>query len=802
MSETCTLCGLPLPDPPITGANTDGRFCCQGCLDVASTVSDLGDDPPDPAAIRDRAQRDELTGDRTIDDDLAETFLTVEGMHCTTCEAFLALRGESTDGIESVDASYATETVRVIYDPEQLTRTTVADALTGYGYSAATRRDADAERADANRGTRQRLTVGIVLAMLVMPWYVFFLYPSYVGIETGILSADMTTSAGLYLPMSIIALFSAGVVFVTGWPILRGAWVSLRARRPNMDLLIAVAVLAAFAYSLVALATGSIHLYFDVAIAIVLVVTAGGYYEDRLRRDATDRLSALTAARVTEATQRRPDGSTETVEIDALEPGDVVVVSPGERIPVDGTVRAGQAAVDEALVTGESLPSTKTPGDQVLGGTVVTNSALVVAVGDAAQSTLDRVTNLLWRVQSERHGAQRFVDRLATVFVPLVLVVGVAVFGWRLSGGASADTALLAGLTVLVAACPCAMGLATPLAVAAGLRDALRKGMIITSSSLFERAPGIDAIVFDKTGTLTTGDMEVREVVGDPDAVAAAAALERRASHPVAAAIESYVTAAPDGGAGVGATSDIPTDVRAFERHPGSGVSGVVGENAVSVVAGTPALVETQCGPLTENLAQAVERTRSNGNLPVVVGVNGTAAAVIVVGDRERAGWEPTLDAFDDRTVVVLTGDDWAATTRFRAHEAVDRVLAGVPPDGKVAAIEGLAADRSVAMVGDGTNDAPALAAADVGIAVAGTAHAADAADVVVGDGALDSVPAAFDLAEATRRRIRENVGWALCYNGVALPLAAVGALNPLLAALAMAGSSILVVTNSRRRMH
>jgi len=822
----CTLCGLDTPAEPVTAADVEGTFCCRGCLDVWRVV---GDEAPTPGEIRERAGAPGEEGsdvlrseaDHSRDDGLSEAFLEIDGMHCTTCEAFLSLRGEARDGIESVEASYATDTVRVRYDPGQVDEADLPATLSGAGYRARFREGPATDRQPGDRDTFHRLVVGVVFAMLVMPWYVFFLYPSYVGIETGILTADMTTPVGLYLPMAIVGLLSGVVVFYAGWPILRGAYVSLSAREPNMDLLLSVAILSAYAYSTVALVTGSLHLYYDVAIAIVLVVTAGTYYEDKVKREATGLLSELTSMRVSEATRRRDDGTTETVDVSDLDPGDEVVVRPGERVPVDGTVLEGVAAVDEAVLTGESLPDTKRPGDEAVGGSVVTDSALVLRVGDDAGSTLDRLTSLVWAVQSERSGVQRFADRLAVVFVPLVLLIGVGVAAWRLAAGGPASAALLAGLTVLVAACPCAMGLATPLAIAGGLRDALASGIVVTDSSLFERAPAVDTVVFDKTGTLTTGEMAVRETAGDPEALLAAATVERQSSHPVAAAIVDHVrtatggdgTRAADGGTtrSTESTDGGPFDaldrerieqlqsatVTAFERHPGEGVSARLGGDPV--VVGTPDLVERRAGPLSEHLRDAVREARESGRLPAVVGWDGEAAAVAVVGDREREDWAAVLASFEAEEVVVLTGDDEAATASFSEHPAVDRVFAGIPPDGKVSTVRSLKTSGRTAMVGDGTNDAPALGVADVGIAVAGTARAADAADAVLVEGSLSDVPAVFDLASATRRRIRENVAWALCYNGVAIPLAAAGVLNPLLAAVAMAASSLLVVTNSRR---
>lgn len=815
----CSLCGLPTADSPITGTEEAAVYCCVGCRNVAEVLDETP--TPQQQTPTDR-HTDEIptpgvTGETNAEknEHVEETFVAIDGMHCTTCETFIHHQAASTPGIIDIEASYATETARVKYDPRKIDRDDIPPALSGYGYSAAFKHEQDESPTD--QPTKHRLLVGLILGMLVMPWYIFFLYPSYAGIETGILTADMTTAAGLYLPMGIIAILTSGVVFFTGWPILRGAWVSLKARQPNMDLLLSIAILAAFSYSLIALTQGSIHLYFDVAIAIVLVVTAGGYYENKLKQDANSRIADLTAAHVDKATRRRSDGETETVSVDSLDPGDEVLVKPGQRIPIDGRVTEGTAAVDEAIITGESLPVTKQPGDQVVGGAVVTDTPLIITVAEEADSTLDRITCLLWAAQSNRHSVQRFTDRLATVFVPLVFVIAASVTIWGYLTHGRPAPAILAGLTVLVAACPCAMGLATPLAVAAGLRDALTHGMVVTSGALFETAPTIDTIVFDKTGTLTTGDLTVKAVHGSPEAVQAAAVVEQRSAHPIASAITEYARTTPDGGRLVDSASQLESSlleqqsgaaISEFERYPGKGVGGRIAiddathePGEISILVGTPTLIETHCSDIPKELKKPIQRATANGDLPVVIGYDGEPAAVITIGDQQRDGWTNILTDAAEHEIIILTGDESNAATQFTEHPAVDEVFTGVPPDGKVETIRRLSRNRTVAMVGDGTNDAPALATADVGIALDGTARAADAADVVVYNGGLDDVPKTFSLATATRRRIRENVGWALCYNGIAIPLAAIGVLNPLFAAVAMAFSSILVVWNSKRTL-
>ena len=841
----CALCELPTPDPPVTGESAEGAFCCEGCLQVAGALSDLDD-----VEQADLAEAPGGTVEREVPEGAAETFLAVDGMHCATCDVFLALRGERIDGIHWVEANYGVETARVVYDPAAIAEDDLPETLSGYGYTVRFREETDRTGVDRDararqRDTAERLLIGGFCTMLVMPWYVFALYPSYVGIETGLLEVDASTPLTFYFPLVVIGLFSSVVLFYTGYPVLRGAWVSLRTWRPNMDLLVSVAALSAYAYSTVALATGSTHLYYDVSVAVIMVVTLGRYHEGRIRAGATDALSAVTAASVREAT-RLTEAGRETVPVDALEPGERVVVPPGERVPVDGTVVEGVADVDESVLTGESLPVTKEPGDDVVGGSIVADDALVVAVGEDAESTVDRIATALWEIQSRSPPVQRIADALATIFVPVVLVLGIVVTAWQLATGATVAAAMLAGLTVLVVSCPCAMGLATPLAISGGLRDALGRGLVVTNEAIFEVAPAAEIVVFDKTGTLTAGEMGVADVAGHDATLRRAAAVERFASHPVADAIleaalaesdsDGRVTETdPDGSAVAtdGGVSDpssdgsrtvgkgdalasepgagtadqaVPADAvdrqlseaRDFTRHPGEGVSGTVGDDRVIV--GTPGLVADRCGPVPGELADRIERIREAGGLPVVVGWDGAVRGVIAVTDRGREHWESALEAFADRRVAVLTGDTGPGAERFREHPAVDDVFAGVPPDGKVETVRRLAATGTTVMVGDGTNDAPALAAADLGIAMGdGTARAMDAADVVAIDGDLGAVEDAFALADGTRRRIRENIGWALLYNAVAIPLAVVGLINPLFAALAMAASSILVVSNSRR---
>ena len=804
----CTLCDLPTGDDPHTAPDVDGEFCCRGCLTVARSLDDVEDLDDLDARRPDATPGEEFDGETT--------FLHVDGMHCATCESFLEMTAGEQDGVAAAEASYATDTIRVDYDPEAVDADELPDRLSVAGYSASDRADPDAEDDDA---VVRFLIGGGFFGMMAMLWYVLFLYPTYFGYEPIV---DLGGVSGTYL-FAQIWLFASIVLFYTGYPILRGAYVSLRARQPNMDLLVSLAATSSYAYSTLALLVGRTDLYFDVTIAVILVVTAGNHYESIIKRRATGMLADLTTTE--DRTVRTEAG--ETVAADAVAPGERLLVRPGERVPFDGTVAEGTAAVDEALVTGESLPATKREGDPVRGGTVVTDSPVVIEVGEDAANTLDTLVRLLWEIQSSRSGIQRLVDRLATVFVPLVVAVATVGAAATLALGSAPIDAALVGLTVLIVSCPCALGLATPLAVAAGIRDAAKRGIVVVSDAVFEAADDVDTVVFDKTGTLTDGEMRLLDATAEDgtsvDRVRErAAAVERASIHPVAEAIVAGVLGdagetagerpATDGGAAAAADpSDGPpaevdaldapaaTDVDVFDR----GVAGRV--DGEEVVVGHPDLFAERGWPVADRLREAGAAARDRGNVPVYVGWDGRVRGVLTVGDEVRDGWEAVvgdLDA-DGRRVVVLTGDAPAAATRFAEHPAIDEVFAEVPPEAKAETVRRLGAEGSVAMVGDGSNDAPALAAADLGVSIAsGTDLAADAADAVLLEDRLSAVPELFAVTRGTNRRLKQNLCWAFVYNAVAIPMALSGVLNPLLAALAMASSSILVVTNSARAVY
>ena len=835
--DGCTLCELPTEGVDVT--DDDGnRFCCTGCRDVYAA---LGDVDVDADAVRERRHERGSEGgpdpdsrdagaDRVVPDGHEATFLEVDGMHCATCEAFIETVATDADGVSGASASYVTDTVRIDRDPDAVTVDDLTETVSGLGYSAYARDDAFARRQASNMATA-RLAAGVLVGMAVMLQYIVLIYPTYFAFPfydqrtLDYLNEAMASTSGTYF-FIVIAVLTTIVLFFTGKPILRGAYVSAKTRSPNMDLLVAIAAVSAYLYSTLAVIfVESPSIYYDVTVAIIVIVTVGNHYEDSVKDRATELLSEVTAVQVDDARRLTADGETESVAVDALEPGDRLLVRAGERIPVDGEAVDGDAAVDESVVTGESLLVRKVAGDAVVGGSVVTDGSLTVAVGPDATSSLDRVAELVYDLQSGNHGVQKLADRLATVFVPAVLVIAAVAAGASLALGGTPTDAMLVGLTVLIVSCPCALGLATPLAVAAGIRDALERSIVVFDDTVFERIRDADTVVFDKTGTLTTGEMRLTARDLDDESLRLAAALESRSAHPVGQAIAAArgdlagdAPEGPDASGGAPAVADGGTEsappasdgpaagddapaVESFESHA-RGVSGVV--DGVEVVVGHPALFDERGWTVPDAIREAVADARDVGRVPVAVGRDGAAEGYVVVGDELREGWEETVTALDGSgvEVIVLTGDDERAATVFSEHDAVASVFAGVPPEGKAEAVGRLKERGVTVMVGDGTNDAPALAAADLGVALGGgTAMAADAADVAIVDDELGSVATVFELARAAGRRVKGNIGWAFCYNAVAIPLAATGLLNPLFAAVAMGASSLLVVTNSSRAL-
>jgi heavy metal translocating P-type ATPase len=751
-------------------------------------------------------------------------------MHCATCEAFLESVAEDCEGVVDAAASYVTETIRITYDPTRVSKEELRDTLTlsTLGYSATLRAwgsdDAptvigQSRRSDApgERGIDEllgfRYAAGVIFGTFMLLPYMVMLYPAQLSSFFGDGTLDMfaeTSGIGggdglLILPLFLVL---TGVVLVfTGLPLLQGAYVSLKMREPNTDLLVALTVVSAYVYSTIAFLLGRVDVFYDLTIVVAASVVAAIFYESLSKQRAMDRLTDLTISRVIEARRYNADGTTTMVDVSDLDPGDRVLVREGERIPVDGVLVEGECTVDEAIVTGESLPVLKQVGEDVVGGTVVTNGGAVLTVGDGTTSSIDRLIASVWDLQSGDHGVQRQADRLASVLIPVVVGGAVLAGVGSLVVGTGVPLAVLTALAVLLVGCPWALGLATPLSVATSIEEAVNRGIVVFDETVFERLRNVDVVVFDKTGTITTGRMEILDADAPADLLEIAADLEQRASHPAADAIVTAFAQGSqdgdrsrvDGGVADGRDPGRATRITEFTSHP-TGVEGVVEDTRVLV--GHHDLFAEREWSVSDEIETQVIEAREVGRLPVIVGREGRAEGVIVVGDEPRAGWDDTLTQLSDRDIeiVVLTGDDKAATTFLDDHPAVDHVFAGVPPAGKTATIRRLQSKGRVTMVGDGTNDAPALATADLGISLGGgTALASDAADIAIVDDDLSAVETTFDLADAARRRVKQNHWLALLYNGITIPLAVVGLLNPVFAMAAVVATGGLLAANSFR---
>lgn len=784
MSERgCTLCGLPTPDPPIMDEQTDGEFCCSGCLQVYQLLQDMDEQQARQIreeTIRRRHKEWEGKEDRKVPQSSEEAFLKMDGMHCATCESFIESMSRRQAGIYKSEASYATELVKVFYDPNKLTKDQLPEIMSKMGYRA---HSMESDPKDENLNTTARLMIGGFFSIVGLLIYILFLYPTYIN-GHGFIPLK---PAELHYFIANIFVMTSLVLFYTGFPILRGAWVSCSVMKPNMDLLISIAALSAYLYSTGAMLTGSTEVYFDVTMAIVMVVSLGNYYESRIKSEKNSLLTQLMDKRIKQARVQR-NGRIFSVALNELLPGDRVIVKAGERIPVDGKIVEGKGVINEALITGESLPISKKPGDQVISGTILTKNALTIEVGSSVESTIDRMIRLMWDIQSSHSGKQRLADKISAYFVPIVLFLGVATFLYQLIAGYSASSSMLSGLAVLIVSCPCALGLATPLAVAAGLRDALKNNIIFKTGSIFEERGDADILAFDKTGTITTGRMQLLDEGSNERALKYAQALEQYSSHPLAEAIAANIS---DSGHSV-------EDFRSFS----TGVSGNIDGRKIMV--GQPEWLQDHGYAISEEQQKKMETARKNGHVPTGVAWNGSLQSILVIGDNIREEADSFIRSLkqNNKKIAIITGDTEEASRPIKEKLQPDYLFPEARPESKTEIIKRLKKLGTVTMIGDGSNDALALAEADLGIAFGDlTAIAAESSQIVIPGDRLERIMDAFRVIKQTKSRIRQNLGWAFLYNITTIPLAIAGLINPLFAALAMAGSSLMVVANSSRRI-
>ncbi len=709
----------------------------------------------------------------------AETDLAISGMTCASCVARVEKALLRVPGVTTAAVNLATERARVtgtVADPSALVA-----AVEAAGFDArplAAPAAARAERAAATARDRRELHHLIIAVLLSLPLVA--------GMAAAPFGVDLMLPGWAELVLASIVQFWLGARFYVA------AFKAVRAGAGNMDLLVALGTTAAWGLSVWLLLTAHPghrpHLYFEASAVLITFVLLGKWLEARAKGRTAAAIRALMDLRPDRARIRR-DGTEVEVAVDDVAVGDIVMLRPGDRVPVDGLVAEGEGQVDEAMLTGESRPVPKAPGARVTGGSINLDGLLAVettAVG--LETTLARIVRLVEGAQASKAPIQRMVDRVSAVFVPVVLVVALATLaGWWLATG-DVEHAIVTAVSVLVIACPCALGLATPTAIMVGTGAAARRGILIKDAEALEAAHAITAVAFDKTGTLTEGRPRVVEIAGDADTLRLAASLQQGSEHPLATAVRERAA-----GADVA-----PSALADFRALPGRGVEGRVGDRRL--ILGTRRLLgERGLSPAAlDDRAQAAEAV---GHTVSWLADQDTVLGFIAFGDNPRPEAQAAVNALRGQGIeaVMVTGDGRGAAEAIAARLGITRVFAEVLPGDKAEIVGRLRAEgRTVAMVGDGINDAPALAAADVGFAMAtGTDVAMHTAGVTLMRGDPRLVPEAIAMSRRTYAKIRQGLFWAFAYNVIGIPLAALGYLSPMLAGGAMALSSVSVVLNA-----
>ncbi len=799
---SCASCASSVEEA-LTGVDGVEDVSVNFATERASVV--LGSDQP-PIRVLTQAVDESGYAVRT-----AETTLTVQGMSCASCVSTVESALEALDGVVKASVNLATDRATIRYVPGTVEPADFTTAIREAGYEVV-EAEGDTDRSDVERQAREEEKQSMKRRFF---WALAFALPVFV-LEMGFMHVptieawiqNLVSTQTLYyvlFGLTSVVMFGPGLYFYRhGWPALKNG-------SPDMNTLVMIGTSAAYGYSVVAtflpdvLPAGTVHVYYEAAATIVTLILAGNYMEALAKGRAGDAIRNLLNLQATTARVLR-DGEPVEVDVRDVVPGDVIQVRPGEKVPVDGEVIDGESHVDESMVTGEPEPVRKGEGDEVVGGTInETGSFTFRATRVGEETVLSQIVEMVEEAQGSAPPIQSLADRVVGVFVPLVLAIAAITFGvWMVVGPEPTLTfALVSAVSVLIIACPCAMGIATPISVMVGTGRAAELGIYVREGEALQALQTADLVAFDKTGTLTKGRPEVTDVLprgefGEPDVLRWAAAVERQSEHPIGQAI---VTRAENAGI------DVP-EATGFEAVPGHGVTATVEGRTVAV--GAARLMERLGVSIGADDQGVADQLADAAKTPLYVAVDGTLAAVVAVADPIKDSTPAALDALHDLgiEVAMITGDDERTAQAIARELGIDRVQAEVLPNDKAAAVRSFQKNgRTVAFVGDGINDAPALATADVGIAIGtGTDVAIESGDIVLMAGDLRGVPNAVHLSKSTLRNIKQNLFWAFAYNVLLIPVAA-GVLypafglllSPALAALAMVFSDLFVVGNALR---
>jgi Cu+-exporting ATPase len=736
--------------------------------------------------------------------------LKLEGMTCSACVNSIERALNNLVGV-SATVNFASETAHILA-PAEISTKKLIETVKSAGYSAQLLGDSNQFALHSKRSATALFfallfSAPAVAISMTMGWHE--------QIDARILQVldDLRILPPLHSPTAWLVIgLSAPVVLLVAWPIHRAALRNLL--HPTMDNLISLGSLSAFGWSIYANATGNGDVYTEVAAGVVTFVILGRFLETRAKRRASSALSALLALNVKEVSVVR-GGLTVVIPVENLEIGDEFVVAPGDRVATDGVIVSGNSSVDNSLITGESLPLTVGPGDRVIGSSINTNGRLIVRATRVGRDTeYARITSMVLQAQSTKAPIARLADRISAVFVPIVTVIALATFGILRYNGFALAESIATAIAVIIIACPCALGLATPVALLVASGRGAQRGIIIRNPRVLEVARKVDTIVLDKTGTLTTGAMKVHEITIATEAgallgasfepllreatiLSTARSIEEQNNHPIALSIRDFISSQ-----GIKSTS-----VSEFQVTPGSGAAGRVnlGTHSPVVLIGSPSAVAHSTTTFHPLITAAVDRGHTAGLSVSVLAWDGVALAVLTVGDELKSDASDTILQLKHAGITpwLLTGDSEDAAQSIAKQVGIqsDHVLSGALPQAKLTKIRELQSQsHTVVMVGDGINDAAALVGADVSIAMGtGTDVAVSSADITLMRTDLRAVLDALKLSKRTLRTIRVNLGWAFAYNVVGIPIAAMGLLSPMYAAGAMALSSLFVVTNSLR---